>query len=85
MTFPLRLNTALGALLDRLAGEASPAHSPSAAGRPLLRAHDAAPKTIALVSISTLGIALFSGSGRFNTVLEAVAAWAEAHDLTWIE
>jgi hypothetical protein len=40
---------------------------------------------VALISIGTLGVVLLSGHRRFDALLEAVAAWGEAHDLTWIE
>jgi hypothetical protein len=40
---------------------------------------------VALVSIGTLGVVLLSGHRRLDALLEAVAAWGEAQDLTWIE
>lgn len=80
MTWLLRLDTALASLLDRLAGD-----TPSRRARPATSVGGAAPRAVALISIGTLGVVLLSGHRRFDALLEAVAAWGEAHDLTWIE
>lgn len=80
MTWLLRLDTALASLLDRLAGD-----TPSCRGRPATSVGGTAPRAVALISIGTLGVVLLSGHRRFDALLDAVAAWGEAHDLTWIE
>ena len=80
MTWLLRLDTALASLVDRLAGD-----TPSRRGLPATNARSGAPRAVALISIGTLGVVLLAGHRRFDAVLEGVAAWSEAHDLTWIE
>jgi hypothetical protein len=80
VTWLLRLNTAFASLVDRLAGD-----TPSRPGRPMVTDRGAAPRAVALVSVGTLGVVLLAGHRRFDALLEAVAAWGEAHDLTWIE
>ncbi len=74
----LRLPTALAGRIDRLAGETS-------AREAARRDHGAVPGAVALVCVGTLGVMLVAGDRRFDALLEAVAAWGEAHDLTWIE
>jgi hypothetical protein len=80
MAWLLRLHTALASLVDRLAGDA-----PSRARPQATSVRGAASCAAALISIGTVGIVLLSGHRRLDAVLEAVAAWGEAHDLTWIE
>ena len=79
VTWLLRFDTAFAALIDRLAGDTPSRCERSAANR------SAAPRAVALISIGTLGVVLLAGHRRFDALLEAVAAWGEAHDLTWIE
>jgi hypothetical protein len=80
VTWLLRFDTAFASLVDRLAGD-----TPSRCERSAATPRSAAPRAVALISIGTLGVVLLTGHRRFDALLEAVAAWGEAHDLTWIE
>jgi hypothetical protein len=73
----LRLHT-LAARIDRLADEVSVREAAT-------RDRGAAPGAAALVCVGTLGVMRVAGDRRLDALLEAVAAWGEAHDLTWIE
>lgn len=80
MTSFRRLNTVLGSLVERLTGPPSQHPRPSVIDAP---GHDSGPR--ALISSATLGVILLAGHRRLDVLLEAVAAWGEVQDLTWIE
>lgn len=80
MTSFLRLKTVLGALVEWLAG---PPSERSRSANPDAPEHDLGARV--LVSSATLGVILLVGHRRLDALLEAVAAWGEAQDLTWIE
>jgi hypothetical protein len=76
----LRRNAALGSLVKRhacLRSEQPRSPSPQAPD------HDSMARV--LMSSATLGVILLAGHRRLDLLLEAVAAWGEAQDLTWIE
>jgi hypothetical protein len=82
---PLRLDAALNWLLGWIAGD-SPKNSLTSQHRlPPPTALALPPERPRLVSLATLGVVLLAGDRHCDALLDCIASWGEAHDLTWIE